>query len=165
MLSYSEKLFVIVPLARFQRREFPLLSFEYLAPSESGVERLSLVIFTHTRSCHTDILLLSSSRKHFPYSVFTGFGCCCFLLNHTFAVCHSVRSRRVGSELKVFLPVTFTGNPEICDSAGPTLMESVLHSQFRTCSHQCREELDTAADPESGFLSGKGSDKKSLTYV
>ncbi len=56
------------------------------------------------------------------------------VLNHTFAVWRSLRSAgRLGAEGA--LPAAFTVNPEACESAGPTLTESVLHSQSDSCSH------------------------------
>lgn len=154
-----------MPLARFERREFPLLSFEYLAPSESGVRRLSLSVSLS----HTHILLLSSACKHFPHCTFSlqVFFCC--LLNHTFAVWRSLRSSgRLGAEGA--LPAAFTVNPEACDSAGTTLMESVLHSQSDSCSHavtktasQSKQMRTTIRSQESLF--GNGSDNLICTSL
>lgn len=140
-----------MPLARFQCREFPLLSFEYLAPSESGVRRQHLV-------------QTLSSLHVFSSGVFF-----CCLLNHTFAVWLSLRSSgRLGAEGA--LPTAFTVNPEACDSAGTTLMESVLHSQSDSCSHAvtktaCQSMQMRTTIRSQEIIFGNGSDNLICTSL
>lgn len=94
-----------------------------------GPTSLPFLFLSHTT--HPPFICMQTlSSNVFSLQVFFS----CRLLNHTFAVWRSLRSADLlGGE--GVLPVAFTVKPEVCDSAGPTLKESVLHSQSDTCSH------------------------------